>query len=156
MFLMIFLTLKRKVFYRVAIISYLSSIAEIRGFSLRTLEKISTRIALVLASADKRQLAVTPLIICLCTFKVDAPELYIKAKKGVINLQEVEGFFAFPRWKKHAELNETWAHDLWAYCLGGGNNKVDMYMGQHRFHEKENVLPATCELIEGLKFPEER
>ena len=141
--------------HRLSIVTSLSSIAEIRGYSLRTIEKISTRIALVLASADKRQLALTPLITCLCAFKIDCPELFKKAQDGTIDLNEVEEFFVFSKWKKHVALHETLAHDLWKYCLGSGSGDINIFMGQNRFHEWKNVLPATCKLIEGLKFSED-
>ena len=80
----------------------------------------------------------------------------MKAQNRTINLNEVEGFFVFSKWRKHVDLSETLAHDLWKYCLGSGSGDIKIFMGRNRFHEWRNVLPATCELIEGLKFSEER
>lgn len=61
-----------------------------KGLSLRKLERLATQVAIVYASTGQRSARIAPLIVDLALLKLDAPDLYDKARRGTLTVPELE------------------------------------------------------------------
>jgi hypothetical protein len=135
----------------------LSSVANRLNFSLRTVERIMTTVALSLAFAGK--LIQPPILLAdLCILKVTHPHLFVKAKLGTLTLSEVSEALdlGWPadehnRWRKDVVLG------FWVYCLGG--EMADEDLRQYRsaiqspFLDRNQILPTMANGIVGRLMP---
>jgi hypothetical protein len=69
-----------------------------RTLSLRKLERLATQIAVVYASTRETQLRLAPLITDLCLMKSDAPDVYARARNGVLTVADLESFLPYGEW----------------------------------------------------------
>jgi hypothetical protein len=99
--------------------NFILHIAQSRDLSLRTIERIMTTMALALAFNGKTTIP-AEILGGLCVLKNTDPELFIKAKRGVLTFDEIRVKFAF----HIAPVDSTLAYlrehgsDIWMYFLG--------------------------------------
>jgi predicted KAP-like P-loop ATPase len=84
-------------------------IAHYRGISLRSIERILTVLALALAFVPKGQFMPEPILGGLCYLKVVEPDLYAKAKRGILLFQEAKDALALDQGgDRPSNYNPTW------------------------------------------------
>jgi hypothetical protein len=134
-----------------------------KGLSLRKLERLATRIAVVYASTRDSQLRVAPIIADLCLMKADAPDLYRSARDGTLTVSRLESFIPYSEWAKadseNVKQHAIWAANFWRYVLGeellGDMSKqiFDDEFGRYMLRNPRRVVPMTCDWIDGFSFP---
>jgi len=99
--------------------NFILHIVQSRNLSLRTIERIMTTMALALAFDGQINLP-AEILGGLCVLKNTDPELFIKAKRGVLTFDEIRVKLAFhivPVDSTLAYLRER-GSDIWMYFLG--------------------------------------
>lgn len=84
--------------------------------TFRTIDRIATSISIVVASTNKRNLRIAPIIGGLCIMKVLEPDLYKKARRGQATIAEIEKFFGFENWGEDSLVGER-TRKWWEYCV---------------------------------------
>lgn len=96
-------------------LTFVGAIAERRGLSFRTIERVMAVIALAVATTPESQLRVSPLVGGLALMKVLEPSLFIKAKEGRLTWQEANSFLILDELQKDTEYSWGWASSWWQY-----------------------------------------
>lgn len=96
-------------------LTFVGAIAERRGLSFRTLERVMAVIALAVATTPENQLRVSPLMGGLALMKVLEPSLFMKAKEGRLTWQEASSFLVLDELQKDTEYSWGWASSWWEY-----------------------------------------
>jgi len=137
----------------------LVNLSIINGYSFRAIERIATQIALVLATTTRGRLRIAPIVAGLCVFKVVSPEMYSKAKNGLLTFKEVEEFFKFHEWNEYQSGIE-YVVEKWKVCLIGElhNDSQDLSgfkesLWSHGVSDHKQIIPDICnDLIDSLNF----
>jgi hypothetical protein len=135
-----------------------------RIMSLRKLERLATQIAVVYASTRDNQLRLAPLIADLCLMKSDAPQLYARARNGVLAVTDLESFLPYSQWHsnepEHSMRHVQWAANLWRYFLGeellGGEDKrkYGNELVRYGLPTPMRLISLMCDWIDGFAFPQ--
>ncbi len=112
--------------------NFILHIAHSRNLSLRNIERIMTTMALALASEGELNLP-AEILGGLCVLKNTDPELFVKAKRGVLTFDEIRAKLAFDI----EPVDSTFTYptergsDIWMYFLGV-EAKDDRLIGQYK------------------------
>jgi energy-coupling factor transporter ATP-binding protein EcfA2 len=129
-----------------------SSLANEYNLSLRTIEKITSHFALVIASTNRNTLRITCLISGLCFMKHLEPNLFFKAKSGTLKWEEVNKFLLLENgrrgewavnWWKYTTLKEL-PEEKWVEGMGQGLWKYSV--------DREQVLRLLTKFIDEFNF----
>ncbi len=136
--------------YKSGTLKCLEGILINQSYSLRTIEKIGTRIALVIAMSTKSEYRNSALIAGLCVLKVVKPELYNKAKNGILTLDEIKGSLRFDLW-----VSSEYIENLWTFCLADELpedvtdwdrfTSIRMDIG---IDNRKEIIPILCQRID--------
>ncbi|WP_027369047.1 KAP family P-loop NTPase fold protein [Desulfocurvibacter africanus] len=144
--------------YKNQIIETLEAISLQKGFTLRTVEKISSHVALLLLKTNHNTLRISTIMTCLCALKVEQPSLYERAQKKLISFEELDDYFKFNLWRTD-EHSIKFAVDWWKFCvlpsLEGDNEELnDFSKHLHRYgiRNRKDIIPVLCRLLDGTKF----
>jgi hypothetical protein len=109
------------------LIEELARIANAREFSLRTVERVMTTVAISLAFIGNVMNA-PPILAGLCVLKVSHPDLFVKAKIGTLALEDVMDPLALrgPVPNEHEQRGLAWLMKWWRYCLGAEMTDEEM------------------------------
>lgn len=98
-------------------IDLIRSVAEARQFSLRTIERIVTCIAIARNFTPENYLWLNPILAGLSILKITDPTMFQHALRGRLALDDIEAAFAIPSWPDDGATNSTWHLDWWTFCL---------------------------------------
>jgi KAP family P-loop domain len=139
----------------------IQNVAEAKQFSLRTVERIVTCIAIARAFTPQDYLWVNPILAGLSVLKiVDAP-LFMKALHGNASLDEIRNTFAPELWPE-AGHRSSWTMDWWTYCLA--ENEADFpdfdwkrFRGslfQYSIGDRRDIVRLMASHIDRLEIPQ--
>ncbi|MBJ3783539.1 KAP family P-loop NTPase fold protein [Devosia sediminis] len=92
-------------------------VLERRNGSLRALERAFTVLSVAIAFTPKNQLRLGPIIGGLIVLKILEPRLFLKAKFGTLELDEVLTALELAPLGKNADRSAEWQVEWWTYCL---------------------------------------
>lgn len=92
-------------------------VAQQQNLSLRAIERIMTTLAISLACTPKNYIRVPPIIGGLCILKTASPDLFVKAKQGLLTYKEVTGALGFETTTDKSESLREWYIKWWRFCL---------------------------------------
>ena len=95
----------------------LEGLAEAKGYSLRTVERIATLLNLCLAVTPANHLKLLPIVPGLVAMKLTAPNLFARAKRGTLAASEAFKFLDFAHWPTDGAYRTEWMQKWWTYCL---------------------------------------
>jgi energy-coupling factor transporter ATP-binding protein EcfA2 len=90
-----------------------------RSLSLRSIEKILVYLSLAIAFTNSKKSSYfrpPPILAGLCVLKVVAPQLFEKAKSGLLTYEEAFEAFGFSKWPEKSTARQ-WALQWWQYAL---------------------------------------
>jgi hypothetical protein len=130
------------------LIECFSEIALTKDLSLRTIEKISTHLALFIATTNINEYRDPYLLACLCTLKIVDPEMYSKAKNNELTFLEFENFFSLSR--------REWIDEVYKCIFGEMKESVELASHFRRLGimDIKKTIPLTCKKIDLIKFSE--
>lgn len=96
-------------------LAFVGAIAERRGLSFRTIERVMAVIALAVVTTPESQLRVSPLVGGLALMKVLEPALFVKAKEGRLTWHEASAFLILEELQKDVEHSWGWSSNWWQY-----------------------------------------
>lgn len=129
---------------------FIGGIAMARHFSLRTLEKIFTNVAMTLAFSSPRTLRPTVIVAGLCVLRVTNPELYVLARTGDLRWNDVHEKLALDRQLKENEiLNIEYIKEMWQYCTDFQMSdeklqEMRQSFSRHMVSNREFILPHVA------------
>lgn len=125
------------------------------NITLRSLERITTRLGIHLASTRKNDFSFMPIASVLCIMKVIDPALYKQAQSKTLALNEVSDFMAFD----DLDTFDTWLKAWWGFCIGDekyyADNKEKMEHLRNSFYhisDRSGIVPTTCKLLDMISF----
>jgi len=129
---------------------FISAVSDAKDFSLRSVERIFTALALALAFTGQSQLRPAPIIGGLCVLRVTHPSLYAKAKMGTLTYAEVDGALGLGR--NDEDYNMEFARDWWTFCLEPDApdelvKKFGSTLFQYGFRDRMHIVPALANVI---------
>jgi hypothetical protein len=132
----------------------------IRSLSLRTLERISLYINIAKVATSNTWVGIAEITSILAVMKVINPELYQKARSGVVSFTEIDEFAKFSEWRDRNNSTEmSTASDncqrWWKYILGEHLNQKDIEIMQIRFQSRtpRNIITNISNVLDGYSFP---
>lgn len=127
--------------YIVEVIKY---VAETKSLSLRAIERIMSRLALVLAFTPRPDFIGATISIGLVILQTIDSSLYIKAKKGCLSFSELAAAIGLPK------SDDSWAIGttirIWRYCLDGviDDDREIVQRINNDYRKREKVVPACA------------
>lgn len=91
-------------------------LVESEQMSFRTVERAFTVLAIAVSFTPKSHLQLGAIMGGLIMMKLLRPELFLKAKRGVISLEEAKAFLRFQP-DKHRDNKMGWEEEWWTYLL---------------------------------------
>ncbi len=122
-------------------IEFIKNVAVFNDFSLRTVERVFTNFALSLAFSEENELYLGPIVGGLAVLKVVKPELFQKARVGLLKFEEIELFFNFS-----GETEDEWARSWWFDCLNNVSERKRT-MTMYSFREPVEIVTYTANSI---------
>lgn len=129
--------------------------------SLRTIERIYSTLAVCLASMPRNSLAIAPLLAGLAILKTTEPSLYVAAKTGELQYEQIRELFGFKPSSDVADGEpDGWAESWWRYAcdVNARDELIRDYAGrlvQYGIHSREDLLPVLVnDVLELFEFPE--
>jgi hypothetical protein len=125
----------------------IARIAEEKGLSLRTVERIATNFALAVGYTGKNTLRLSVVIATLCVLKVVEPALYLKAKAGKLRFEEIQKFINLD-----AE-NRGDDRELWMFCLEPNlpadfnTQSFNSLTFRYNLRDRFAILPAMAKYV---------
>lgn len=98
-------------------LTFVRDLANDRHLSLRTIERITSNIALSYAFLPDNRFAPPPLIGGLCLLKVVDNGLYVRAMRGILRWEDVAPVLGLAA-NRPENPSDSWF--MWALCAGGG------------------------------------
>lgn len=99
---------------------FLSQVVEHNDMGLRTIERIVTNAVVSMAFWGNRTLPNTPIFAGLCVLKSTRPDLFLKAKRGLLRYDDIEGLFGFEftvdQLNKDNSDSPSWEQCWWLLC----------------------------------------
>ena len=136
-----------------AAVGFIVSAARNQTLSFRTIERIMTSFALGLSFTKENEYRPAPIIAGLCVLRVTAPELYRRAKKGILQFDEVDKFFDFKSVDDtDRTIFSTWSISYWRFCTDKNAeedliNRFSQGLWQYNFGNRSDVVPYVANLI---------
>ncbi len=134
---------------------FVLQVAEARQFSLRTIERITTNLALAYAFLPDRSFAPPPLVGGLCILKVTEPGLFELATRRALKWDDVRVALCLEIGSSKSEL--SYDAKWWASLTGGPIGEEDlrefrMANGQYRFSSDTDLLSwLALNVVERLR-----
>jgi hypothetical protein len=142
-----------------SIIAYFSAA---RGLSFRTIERVTTSLALARSFVPQNHLWLNAIIAPLCVMKIIEPSLFRRACNQAISLQEIKDFIEFG--KSNAAdflLNERWFLGWWRFCLSPtepshADADAQPFLN-HLFNysiDRERIVPIMARYLDTFQAPQ--
>jgi hypothetical protein len=132
-------------------LKFVGAVAENRGLSFRTIEKVMAVISLAVATTPENHLRVSPLIGGLALMKVLEPDLFVKAKRGRLTFEEAKAFLGFEDLNKDTEHSWGWVESWWQYATDpDAPQEVIEQMNRGMFSyglDRLDILPYTADTV---------
>lgn len=130
--------------------------------SLRTIERIYSTLVVCLASLPQNWLAIAPLLAGLAILKTTEPSLYVAAKTGELQYEQIRELFDFkPSSDTDDGERDSWAASWWRYACDV-NARPELlseyagYLARYNVHNREELLPVLVnKVLELFELPEE-
>lgn len=125
-------------------------IADVRGMSLRTIERIMTMMSLGYAFTSAGQFRLAPLVGGLAVLKVLEPSLYAKARSGRLTYPEASN--ALMLGANSDAVNVEWLSGWWRYVTEPdlepeALEKFGSAMFNFNFGSRLDLLPYLCDAV---------
>jgi hypothetical protein len=126
-------------------------VANTDGLSLRTIERIFNVLAIALAFSPANFFRPAPIIAGLSILKVVRPDLFAKAKRGVLKYEEVKSTLGFGR----DDVND-WYVEFWKIALGQIEPSPEWRSSFFRYHiDTKDIVPVVAnDVIDRMMLPE--
>jgi hypothetical protein len=145
-------------------IGFVDAVARARALSLRSLEKILSYMALAMIFTTSKHFSFfrpSAILAGLCVLKALEPQLFEKAKSGLLTLEEAFAAFRLSQWPESME--RQWAFKWWQYALSKDldlkNPEWQQFVSQARFQfsvDREDIVTAVAGgVIDRMQIPEE-
>lgn len=126
--------------------SLVRNVAEMRGFSFRTIERILTNLVLVIQFTLDRQMRIPPILAGLCILKVTDPALFVKAKLGALQYTDVIAPLSLQAgYDEETRSFARFADSWWRHCLGKTTDaEFAREHGRYGVHDHKRVVPILA------------
>ncbi|WP_288198649.1 P-loop NTPase fold protein [uncultured Pleomorphomonas sp.] len=98
-------------------------ILQYEQMSHRTLERVFTILSLAIGLTPQDRLQLGGIMGGLVMMKLLRPDLFRKAKQGLLSLQEAKEFLRFPPGEGYGVEDMGWEETWWTYCLSESPSK---------------------------------
>jgi GTPase SAR1 family protein len=140
---------------------FVQSVADAKQFSLRTMERIATTIALARSFTPENYLWLHPIVAGLAVMKITNPHLFRRALSGDLELDEVRTAFAVDSWPPD-EANNAWMMEWWTYCLAKKEadfpeldwKGFQQSLFRYSIRDRKNIVHFMAGHIHRLQLPE--
>ena len=135
----------------------LRALAGVYDLSLRTLQQVVSSIVLVCLATNEQYPRFGPLISGLAVMRIVDPQLYAKARNGLLRLNDALQFLKFDEWNivNIDEYNVKGHKDEWTYATARTDELPDGLKGYGqwilRFRmTRSDMITTTCKQIDDL------
>lgn len=141
-----------------AIVTY---VAELRGLSFRTIERIATSLALARAFVPANYLWIPSIISVLCIMKIIAPDLFQRARERQLAAEDITKLLGTDKQQpNYVGLNTDWVLGWWRYCLSTADlDRSDPEVQPFRQYlfrysiDREYIVPAMARYLDVFQAP---
>lgn len=128
---------------------HISRISTQRKLSLRCMERIVSVVVLFVALHEKAtNQSRYGLIAVLCTLKVVAPDLFVKAERGQLNFADVLPYTGIPPLGRH---EDKWHLGLWHFLLDADEiPEASQYRSAFINFDRQRIVPFHASLLNTL------
>lgn len=132
--------------------AFVAAVAEQKGLSFRTIERVMAIVALSVATTPENHLRMPPLIGGLAIMKVVEPEMFVRAKVGRVRYQEVESFLGLKTLTDDQGNSWDWAIRWWQFATDPDmpKDEVDSFsrgLFQYNIRNRLDLLSHTADVV---------
>jgi hypothetical protein len=131
----------------------IGQMAEGKSLSFRDIEQIFSVLAIALAFTPKNVMRPPAVLAGLCVMKIVAPALYVKAKRGRLDYNDVTAFFALEaKSGSQDEYRKEWFHKVWRYLCDPTPpqqiaREISEYLSRYFFRDRKNIIPFVANSV---------
>ncbi len=129
-------------------------LALVHDLGLRTIERVVTNVALVLAAAGPRRYFAAAIPVVLCFMRVLRNDLFLKAAAGTLTWPEVETFLRLDQWGDY-NANPDWYQKYWRFvCEALSDEEAGAFgdaFARYNFGSGTDILVYFAGMVTGLQ-----